>query len=413
MACPNGQGRTYDTGVLARSQGIVRPMTPLVPFLSTMALTVSLFAALSCLVQIRDRRVYLALAGVFLATVMMELGSALALLIASTQIQVVLSAIWVLGITSVTPLFYRYVVLLTREGPEPARLWPHLIVPALGLMLFYGVVSLPLEIGLSFFSDADGPLPLRAWVVGAGAETLIFIVLPLQWGVYLVVITRRLTRYRARLRDLFASTDQRELRWIGVVLGVFAAYWAVNVGFLLADMIWATDGLPDMADQILNLVLCGTLAIWGLRQRPGLNAPAPKRYAKSALDTPRATRIAGKLRHAMEGDALYLDANLSLWALSSHIGVTDNYVSQTLNEEIQLNFFDFVNGYRIEAAKRALRDSDATILAIAYDVGFNSRSSFYTAFRKVTGQTPSAFRAGAVRDDTPLSAPGDPDANGA
>ncbi|CAN0482038.1 unnamed protein product, partial [Hapterophycus canaliculatus] len=120
--------------------------------------------------------------------------------------------------------------------------------------------------------------------------------------------------------------------------------------------------------------------------------PAPKRYAKSALDTPRAARIAAKLRHAMEVDTLYLDPNLSLWALSSHIGVTDNYVSQTLNEEIRLNFFDFVNGYRIEAAKRALTQTEETILAIAYDVGFNSRSSFYTAFRKVTGQTPSDFR---------------------
>ena len=387
-------------------------MNPLIPFLSTMALTVSLFAAISCLVQTRDRDVLRLLAAVFSAAALMEVGTALSLVVQSSRILLPLNALWALGVTSFAPLFYFYVQRLTREGSDSPCPWPHAVVPLLGVVLFAGVVTLPPETQLIFFTDADGPIEGRAWVIGALAETLMFIILPLQWGVYLVAITRRLTRYRARLRDVFASTDRRELHWISFVLGVFAAYWAVNVGFLAADMFFASDGMPDITEQILDLALCGTLAIWGLRQRPGLPAPAPaaKRYAKSALDTPRAARIAGKLRHAMEVDALYLDPNLSLWALSSHIGVSDNYVSQTLNEEIELNFFDFVNGYRIEAAKRALRGGDETILAIAFDVGFNSRSSFYTAFRKVTGQTPSAFRAEAVRADTLVSGPGDPDA---
>ena len=112
-----------------------------------------------------------------------------------------------------------------------------------------------------------------------------------------------------------------------------------------------------------------------------------------------AARIASKLKRAMSEHQLHLDANLSLWALSKQVGVSDNYVSQVLNEEIGQNFFDFVNGYRVQAAQARLISSDETILNIAYDTGFNSRSSFYTAFKKTTGQTPTAFRKGTVRAD--------------
>lgn len=78
--------------------------------------------------------------------------------------------------------------------------------------------------------------------------------------------------------------------------------------------------------------------------------------------------------------------------LARHIGVSPNYVSQTLNDTVGDSFFDFVNSYRILDAQDLLRDTDQTVLAIAFEVGFNSRSSFYTAFKKVTGQTPTAFR---------------------
>ncbi|MCY4334687.1 MAG: AraC family transcriptional regulator [Litoreibacter sp.] len=79
--------------------------------------------------------------------------------------------------------------------------------------------------------------------------------------------------------------------------------------------------------------------------------------------------------------------------------MSDNYVSQVLNEKIGQSFFDFVNSYRVKEAQTRLLNSDETILAIAYDIGFNSRSSFYTAFKKGTGQTPTAFRSKAVRPD--------------
>jgi AraC-like DNA-binding protein len=117
------------------------------------------------------------------------------------------------------------------------------------------------------------------------------------------------------------------------------------------------------------------------------------KYEKSALDTNRAARISGKLQTAMERDQLFRDPNLSLMTLSKHIGVSTNYVSQSLNEHLGVSFFDFVNGWRVEASKPMILNAGQPITVIAYEVGFISRSSFYTAFKKNTGLTPSKFSA--------------------
>ncbi|OAN92539.1 hypothetical protein A8B74_18320 [Sulfitobacter geojensis] len=151
------------------------------------------------------------------------------------------------------------------------------------------------------------------------------------------------------------------------------------------------------------LALFWVIGVWGLRQRPGLvrqtvsDAPEPElppaqKYEKSALDHDRAERIARKIEAAMAKDLLYRAPDLSLWDLAKHIGVTSHYVSQTLSTHLGKSFFELVNGWRIKDAVTQLTTTDATILVIAYDVGFNSRSAFYKAFRRETGKTPSDLR---------------------
>jgi YesN/AraC family two-component response regulator len=101
----------------------------------------------------------------------------------------------------------------------------------------------------------------------------------------------------------------------------------------------------------------------------------------------------------MEVDNLHRDANLSLWALARHIGASSNYISQTLNEVIGESFFDFVNSYRIAEAKILLTTTNDSVLNITYDVGFNARSSFYNAFKRQTGQTPTTYRKNMSQRD--------------
>jgi AraC-like DNA-binding protein len=81
--------------------------------------------------------------------------------------------------------------------------------------------------------------------------------------------------------------------------------------------------------------------------------------------------------------------------LAEQLGLSPNYLSQVINERLEQNFFDFINWYRIEEAKHRLaspvgeRDN---IITLALDAGFNSKSAFYTAFKKHTAMTPSQYK---------------------
>ena len=81
--------------------------------------------------------------------------------------------------------------------------------------------------------------------------------------------------------------------------------------------------------------------------------------------------------------------------MAEQLRISTNYLSQVINEKFDKNFFDFINDYRVEEAKSMLADSTKaglSIITIANDAGFNSKSSFYTAFNKHVGTTPSEFR---------------------
>jgi AraC-like DNA-binding protein len=97
----------------------------------------------------------------------------------------------------------------------------------------------------------------------------------------------------------------------------------------------------------------------------------------------------------MEKERPYTDGNLTLQKLAKALAMPANHLSQIINEQLNQNFFDFINYHRIEEAKRMLVDparKHYSILAISEEVGFNSKSAFNAAFKKHTDMTPSEFR---------------------
>ena len=120
-----------------------------------------------------------------------------------------------------------------------------------------------------------------------------------------------------------------------------------------------------------------------------------KKYEKSTLTPERAEEYLKRIQIMMEKEKPYREGDLTLQKLASSLAISPHHLSQIINERLNQNFFDFINAHRIEEAKRMLVDPAKkyySILAIAEEVGFNSKSAFNTAFRKYANMTPSEFR---------------------
>lgn len=215
---------------------------------------------------------------------------------------------------------------------------------------------------------------------------------------YLVLGFKLLRAHGVRMRDAFSNVENVALNWLAHVLLVLAAGWAwIVVGDFLAIWRMRPPWYPTLTIY-LELAWIGFIALCGVRQPSLFEAPvagansAAEGYTRSALSREQMARIGAKLGRALAQGRLHADPNLSLRTLAAHIGVSENYVSETLNKHLGYNFFEFVNRRRIEDACALLRASEASVLSIAYEVGFNSRSTFHAAFKKYVGASPQAFR---------------------
>jgi AraC-like DNA-binding protein len=124
--------------------------------------------------------------------------------------------------------------------------------------------------------------------------------------------------------------------------------------------------------------------------------------AQSASIGSDVRKALSELRVAMDVEKLFMDPALSLQSLSIRLRVPSHRLSQILNENLGINFRSYVNKRRIDEAKRMLLEKpDDSILDIAFAVGFNSKSSFNTAFAKETGLTPRALRKSRLTSEIP------------
>lgn len=119
-----------------------------------------------------------------------------------------------------------------------------------------------------------------------------------------------------------------------------------------------------------------------------------KKYKKSALSEKQIEHIKKDLSGFMEKERPYLNPKLNLYDLAESVNVSTNQLSQLLNESIGKNFYDYVNSYRLEHFLKLIKEPkyrNYTILALAYECGFNSKTTFNLFFKKTLGTTPSDY----------------------
>lgn len=118
-----------------------------------------------------------------------------------------------------------------------------------------------------------------------------------------------------------------------------------------------------------------------------------KKYGDKSIEGSEANELISKLTDLMDEEQLYKDARLKLPMVATKLNTSPHRLSQFLNDNLQKSFNQYINEYRIEAAKKMILQNDHfTLEAIGYEVGFNSRSTFYSAFKRYTGLTPAKFK---------------------
>lgn len=120
-----------------------------------------------------------------------------------------------------------------------------------------------------------------------------------------------------------------------------------------------------------------------------------EKYKMALLDPEFAGECIKKLNYLVDIKKVYCDADLSLQSLAEKMGISPHQLSQLVNEKLDRNFFDFINEYRVEEAKRILqsaRGAQRKISVVAIEAGFNTMAAFYKAFKKHTGTTPTRYK---------------------
>ncbi|SDQ06495.1 Helix-turn-helix domain-containing protein [Flagellimonas zhangzhouensis] len=124
------------------------------------------------------------------------------------------------------------------------------------------------------------------------------------------------------------------------------------------------------------------------------------KYEKTGLSESFSLELKDKLENLMDSKKLYLNHEIRLNHIADLLDISRHHASQVINENFGLSFYDFINSYRIKDAKIKLcngfENSSESISDIAYQCGFNNRVSFYKAFKKVTGSTPTEFMVKAA-----------------
>lgn len=300
------------------------------------------------------------------------------------------------------PFLYTYVLALVNGRTSLSfRDFLHLIP----IVLFNCYI-----LAASFSPELSEKLNLELVSPGQGTPVLfsLFLILTALSGTVYFILTLRLFRNLDRnISDNFSNAEGVDLHWIRRLAIAFGVVWTLLITITVIHHVlnmfsaaFCTDGL------FLSLSVFVILIGWfGLRQKV-IFSPAnividrtsgevQAKYSGSRLTSADAKSYAGRISAYMSSAKPYLQPELSLPQLATDLDIPVHYLSQVINEQFGQNFHDFINRYRVDTFRERLSAGDSdnfTLLGIAFECGFNSKTAFNRVFRQFTGMTPSLYK---------------------
>ncbi|MCF8233863.1 MAG: helix-turn-helix domain-containing protein [Bacteroidales bacterium] len=294
------------------------------------------------------------------------------------------------------PALWFYIKSLTLPHFKMKPVYLLHLIPFIGFLIMHYLdfMHLPTEqkieiIKHELFKDE---VAYKISVLGVGVSTLSYNI----WALLLI------RSYRHRLKQRFSRIEDIDLDWLRILTIASITVYAVNVALYNLDLIFniAPYRILMLITYSFATVYVLVLGYFGLQTRniflsmpQAIHTVSEGKKAQRLKGSPEQDFISG-LMSFMENKKPFLDPELTLGKLSKMLGVKGEYLSEVLNRELHRNFFDFVNKHRVEEFKvQSLFSSSKhlSIMGIAYNCGFNSKASFYRAFKKFEGILPSQY----------------------
>ncbi len=220
-------------------------------------------------------------------------------------------------------------------------------------------------------------------------------------GSYLLASFFQIARYHRRIEDKFSSLSKMRMDWLLFMLIFIAVIFAVSVTytFLPATGLREVSTATFVVPFFVILIFTNSV-VWKSMKQPGIFVGLDydverRKYAGSNLTENEKAALKAKVVHLLEVENIFLRPDLTIDELAEKLETVPKKASQVINESFGQTFFDLINTYRIEEAKRIMKNSKdpkLTVLEVMYQSGFNSKSSFNSIFRKKAGLTPSEFK---------------------
>lgn len=307
------------------------------------------------------------------------------------------------------PLFYLYIQSLyhTRN-----RIALHARKHFLPFIFYFIIVTIPTTIsfltGKSFFiyqkwiEEYDFLLQLQA----------------IYFAIYCVFCLYLLSNYKRSLKQHYSNLTAKDLSWVKhLLIGILCIMGIQLLTVLYEQMFeWQSFDLAYITTTML-VVMIIYLGYYGSTQSrillPTLIIETEKMdnnqgkrkniHHLSNASSEEVERLKTKLLTILEIEKPYLNADLTLGGLAALMNTTDKKLSTLLNFYLKTTFYDLINHYRVEAVKKKMLDNNYahfSLLAVAMDCGFNSKSSFNRIFKKKTGFSPSAYKKAELSSKT-------------
>jgi AraC-like DNA-binding protein len=307
------------------------------------------------------------------------------------------------------PILYLYVIHLTDSSRKFSGLHLLHFIP---FIVFFAVSVIfrkrPMFDDLSGFLLSDRFISLR---IVYGASFFLSV------SLYSILSFIEIRRHQKRLMDTVSYTSSRiTLNWLKILSITF--YVGYLVMFILGGIQIISPFLPfnPYVTTFIFITFFSFVFSFYVIKQPEImeqndtqkaqvvtpSSEAHERYARSGLKHDIAKGYLERLIETMEGEKLYLRSNLTIEDLSHSTGIPKHHITEVLNERHGRNFFTFINEYRIKEVISRISDAKFqhyTLLAIAFDSGFNSKSTFNTFFKSFTGKTPSQYKKSLVIDN--------------